>query len=407
MRKFISIVESLNNLAETEDGVRSRYAKPLDDPRFTDFRDGEYKPEAELKELAHEIFPSLSSEERMAILSLPIGYGGYAVPVKINSSVTISLGRKGLISAFTRSGDNAYPMTRIGELVKDILVSQKGISESADLMESDSQLPEEIRQALSTADVDVTKSESYGDGNWEVHGTCDGEPVALRFMSWSQSDNYNYMLHSCDDGCTDECRETIQNHLRQKSMEEAAPVPPMKPGEEKMARQDKNANRDQTNNAQKAPEDQKPMNPAENPEEVDPEFEAGMKAAEDAKKELKSKGVIESFIKESVEKMFEDCATKGKIVKGSWTEWKDRDGIYLVMPGSNSCYAGFCTQEEAAEYAADIGGNWKIIRHGLWKTMSDEEAMTDPDIRHKRIMLGFWVPRIDPTTGYVVSKDNW
>ncbi len=91
----------------------------------------------------------------------------------------------------------------------------------------------------------------------------------------------------------------------------------------------------------------------------------------------------------------EECVEHDKIYKGTWTEWQDRDGIYVVAPGSNSIYVGFCRQDEAEAYAENLNAknnlNWHAIRHGRYKDMTDEVAMNDPEIRRKRIMYGFWV----------------
>lgn len=87
----------------------------------------------------------------------------------------------------------------------------------------------------------------------------------------------------------------------------------------------------------------------------------------------------------------EDCTQESKIRKGTWTEWQDRDGIYVIRPSSNSVYVGFCDQTEAEIFAKELGEPWKVLRHGRYKTMTDEEAMQDPELRHRRIMYGFHV----------------
>lgn len=87
----------------------------------------------------------------------------------------------------------------------------------------------------------------------------------------------------------------------------------------------------------------------------------------------------------------EDCLTKGEIKKGTWTYWQDRDGIYVTLPGSNSCFAGFCSQDEALHFAAEQGPKWKVVRWGKFKTMSDAEALADYDVRRDRMRHGFYV----------------
>ena len=87
----------------------------------------------------------------------------------------------------------------------------------------------------------------------------------------------------------------------------------------------------------------------------------------------------------------EDCLTKGEIKKGTWTYWQDRDGIFVCLPGSNSCFAGFCSQDEALHFAAEQGPEWQVVRWGKFKTMSDAEALADYDVRRDRMRHGFYV----------------
>lgn len=80
------------------------------------------------------------------------------------------------------------------------------------------------------------------------------------------------------------------------------------------------------------------------------------------------------------------------IKKSIWTDWQDRDGIYLALPGSNSVYVGFADQNEAERFAATLESDqWRVRRWGVYKTMSDEEARRDPEVRRKRILYGFGV----------------
>ena len=88
----------------------------------------------------------------------------------------------------------------------------------------------------------------------------------------------------------------------------------------------------------------------------------------------------------------EDVAQEG-IIKSTWTQFQDRDGIYLTHPGSNSIYAGFADQTEAEVLAKQLGAPWRVLRWGRYKEMTDEEAMRDYDIRRQRQMLGF---KVDP-----------
>lgn len=92
-----------------------------------------------------------------------------------------------------------------------------------------------------------------------------------------------------------------------------------------------------------------------------------------------------------VESLEEDCVEHDRIKKGTYTEWRDLDGIFVVHPASNSEYGNFCEQEEAEEYAESLGGKWHVVRRGKLKTMSDEEAKQDYEIRHQRIKWGFYV----------------
>lgn len=97
--------------------------------------------------------------------------------------------------------------------------------------------------------------------------------------------------------------------------------------------------------------------------------------------------MVENFIEE-------ECVDHDKVWKSTWTEWQDRDGIYLTLPGSNSVWVGFCNQKEAEDFAATLDGDWKVIRWGRYKDMSDEDAMVDPEVRYQRIKYGFWVEPI-------------
>ncbi len=87
----------------------------------------------------------------------------------------------------------------------------------------------------------------------------------------------------------------------------------------------------------------------------------------------------------------EDCVEHEKIRKGTWTEWSARDGIYVVIPGSNTVYVGFCEQPEAEEYAERVGNGARAIRWGRYKELTDEQAEADPEIRNNRIKYGFYV----------------
>ncbi len=78
-------------------------------------------------------------------------------------------------------------------------------------------------------------------------------------------------------------------------------------------------------------------------------------------------------------------------VSGVWTYWQNHDGIYLVMPGSNSVYAGFETEPEAEAFRKTLVGDWKVLRHGVYKTITDEEAMQREPIRWNRVRHGWHV----------------
>ena len=80
-----------------------------------------------------------------------------------------------------------------------------------------------------------------------------------------------------------------------------------------------------------------------------------------------------------------------KITKSTWTEWQDRDGIYLLLPGSNSVYVGFANEQEASDFAATLTGAWRVHRHGIYREMTDAEAASSPEIRSLRIRYGFHV----------------
>ncbi len=95
----------------------------------------------------------------------------------------------------------------------------------------------------------------------------------------------------------------------------------------------------------------------------------------------------------------EDCVEHDQVWRSTWTEWQNRDGIYLVLPASNSVYVGFCRQEEAEDYAETLDGDWRVVRHGRYADMTDDEAEVDPEIRHNRIKYGFYVKPMSEING--------
>lgn len=80
-----------------------------------------------------------------------------------------------------------------------------------------------------------------------------------------------------------------------------------------------------------------------------------------------------------------------KVVKGDWTFWRDFDGIYLLMPGSNSCWAGFTTNKEAEMFAETLDGTWTVHRNGIFKNLSDIDAHSDTVVIFQRLLFGFTV----------------
>lgn len=92
-----------------------------------------------------------------------------------------------------------------------------------------------------------------------------------------------------------------------------------------------------------------------------------------------------------------------KVVKGDWTFWQDFDGIFLCKPGSNSCWAGFINDNEAEMFAKSLGGNWNVVRRGIFKTMSDIEAHSDTVVIFQRSLFGFTVVTSDYFENFVDS----
>jgi len=113
-------------------------------------------------------------------------------------------------------------------------------------------------------------------------------------------------------------------------------------------------------------------------------------------------GIGVESLKQTVMKLIR--AAKGlrestnNIVKGSWIPrhdegqltWKDRDGIYLVLPGSNSAYGsndgGFSSVEDAEEFnQKELGGKWKVQvngeppQHGKFNTCSECDGKGCPE----------------------------
>jgi hypothetical protein len=97
--------------------------------------------------------------------------------------------------------------------------------------------------------------------------------------------------------------------------------------------------------------------------------------------EVLDDGRGEEELKASIIKMIRDAKglheSSSNIVKGSWIPrhdegqltWKDRDGIYLVLPGSNSAYGsndgGFSSVEDAEEFNKnELGGKWQVKVNG-------------------------------------------
>ena len=97
--------------------------------------------------------------------------------------------------------------------------------------------------------------------------------------------------------------------------------------------------------------------------------------------EVMDDGRGEEELKKSLVGMIQDATglreSSNNIVKGSWIPrhdegqltWKDRDGIYLVLPGSNSAYGsndgGFSSVEDAEEFNnTQLGGKWKVQVNG-------------------------------------------
>lgn len=92
-----------------------------------------------------------------------------------------------------------------------------------------------------------------------------------------------------------------------------------------------------------------------------------------------------------------------RIWKSTWTEWRDRDGIYVIYPGSNSVYVGFSHQAEAEAFAHDMGKPWEVYRNGLYRNNHDDDALLkNYEIRHNRIKYGMTVEPIDNS-----ANDIW
>lgn len=111
-----------------------------------------------------------------------------------------------------------------------------------------------------------------------------------------------------------------------------------------------------------------------------------------------------NIINESARPVDEDCVEQGKVWKSSWTTWRDRDGIYLLRPGSNSCWVGFCDEKEAREFAETLEGDWRVHRNGRYRELTDDEVKADPEIRMQRIKYGMWV---EPLTEEPLSEQEF
>lgn len=97
--------------------------------------------------------------------------------------------------------------------------------------------------------------------------------------------------------------------------------------------------------------------------------------------EVLEDGYSEGSLKKIIVRMIRDVRSLKEgnehIVKGSWIPgpseaqftWRDRNGIYLILPGSNSAYGnndgGFDSVEDAEEYNQQkLGGKWKVQVNG-------------------------------------------
>lgn len=78
--------------------------------------------------------------------------------------------------------------------------------------------------------------------------------------------------------------------------------------------------------------------------------------------------------------------------KSTWTAEQDRDGIMILIAGSNTCYINFNSQEEAEAFNRDeLGGKGRIKRNGRYADKTDDEVQQDYDLRRLRINAGLSV----------------
>ena len=99
--------------------------------RLSDFTaKGEYKPAEELDAIAREVAPTLTPDQVEAMLEMAGGHPAWrdAVPIRTMNRVGFGLERRGVVTGFSRSGDGASPMTKIGMRVRDILLAQREAS---------------------------------------------------------------------------------------------------------------------------------------------------------------------------------------------------------------------------------------------------------------------------------------
>jgi len=52
-----------------------------------------------------------------------------------------------------------------------------------------------------------------------------------------------------------------------------------------------------------------------------------------------------------------------RVRKSTWTKCQNTPGVYLVLPGSNSCWMGFIDEDEARTCLLVLP-EWKVIVHG-------------------------------------------
>ena len=58
------------------------------------------------------------------------------------------------------------------------------------------------------------------------------------------------------------------------------------------------------------------------------------------------------------------------VIRSTYTDEQDRDGIYVTKGGTNTVYKGFQNIQEAREFANGLGDPWHVWLNGTAKDLT-------------------------------------